>query len=122
MHKKYLAIICLFLGSCSVKIHHDILATNINGLDAYQIQCPYSTGLHDKKFDLPQEKTCMANIEDFCSSGFKIHERHQGISKMKSSVIFVTFTCDNKPTVLDTDKEADKETTKSWLKYIPFLN
>ena len=122
MNTKILSIILLLTTSCAVKIHHAILPANINGLDVYQIQCPYSKALHNEKFDLPQEKTCMTKIKNFCISGYKIIERHQGISKIKSAVMFVTFTCDNKPVVFESNDIETEEANKGWTEYIPFLD
>ena len=59
MKNKILLFISLIVVSCTIKIHHDITAISVNGEDFYQIQCPYSTALHDPRFELPQEATCL---------------------------------------------------------------
>tara|TARA_B100000953_G_C17953796_1_gene400789 strand:- start:555 stop:875 length:321 start_codon:yes stop_codon:yes gene_type:complete len=104
MKNKILLFISLIVVSCTIKIHHDITAISVNGEDFYQIQCPYSTGLHDPRFELPQETTCLTKMREYCSSGYKIFDRQKGLSKLKSSVLYVRFKCDNKPVIFNKKK------------------
>ena len=119
MKNKTLLFISFIVVSCAIKIHHDITVTSVNGEDFYQIQCPYSTALHDPKYELPQEATCVAKIREHCPSGYKIFNRQKGLSKLKSSVLYVRFKCDNKPVVINKKKP---ETDKNWYEYIPFID
>tara|TARA_B100000949_G_scaffold234899_1_gene255559 strand:- start:4244 stop:4612 length:369 start_codon:yes stop_codon:yes gene_type:complete len=122
MKNKILLFISFIVVSCAIKIHHDIIATTVNGVDFYQIQCPYSTALHDPRFELPQEATCLTKIREHCSSGYKIFNRQKGLSKLKSNVLYVRFKCDNKPVVFNKKKEESPETDKNWYEYIPFID